>query len=187
MNANPNPTSDTNAPGSSTTGTQPQVIVQQSKKNNNVRALVLLVFLAAALYYYFNNSAGVSTDAKKILDAQVRNESGNNMQLMNFRKVDGQKREVNGVRTYLLDYEAEIFIHEEGVWLTHDLLNQSHDGLTFTMARRSGNIFNQINQDAAGAVRVSGGEMKKIAGIMIGQKKESGWKFESGPSHIVSN
>jgi uncharacterized protein len=42
------------------------------------------------------------------------------------------------------------------------------------------------NQVVQGGIKVHQGDSVKIAGAMEGEKKESGWKFEMGDSHVVS-
>ncbi len=146
-----------------------------------------LAFAFSILIYGCSSSPSPS-DAEKALSQQIDSESGGQIKLVSFKKTDGQMSVVNAVKHYELDYEADIEFEADGIWLGKDILNHSHGGLTFSFhpGQSSGNSFEQLNNSIAGGVAVHRGDHIKIAGVMNGEKKESGWKFETEDSHLVS-
>ena len=134
------------------------------------------------------NSAPSSGDAEKVLRQQIESESGGQIKLVSFKKTDGQKFVENAIQRYKMDYEVEIEFKSDGTWLTRDILNHSHDGLTFSFSASavSHNVFDQISSGAAGGTLVHNGDRGMVVGVMEGEKKESGWKFRVGENHFVS-
>jgi hypothetical protein len=152
-----------------------------------IRITALVGVLAVIAFVYFGHTADIATTAETALRNQIESESHGQIQLVSFRKTDGEKR--NDGR-YELDYEAQIRFAAAGQWLTHDVMNYSVQGLTFSFSTaqpREGNSFDALNGGMAGGVAVHFFDEAKIAGRMIGDRKESGWKFESVDSHIVSD
>jgi hypothetical protein len=153
------------------------------KYDTPVKWAILCILLGIIGYFYFYNSFGVAAVAEQELRHEIDAESHGQIQLVSFRKTDGEKSD----GMYELDYEAEITFKADGIWMARDVMNYSHNGLTFSFSQaQPSNVFDQLNNNMSGGSRVHIGNRVKISGAMLGEKKESGWKFQSGDSQVVS-
>jgi hypothetical protein len=151
-----------------------------------IQKLIVQFGLFLGCFLALNNcSASPSqSDAEQSLRQQIDSESGGQIKLVSFNKTDGQEFEVIGVQGYNMDYEAEIEFQADGTWF------KGVQGIGFgfsTQQATPGSMAAFENQTVGGGQNVHRGDRIKIAGVMQGEKKESGWKFELGDSHIVSS
>jgi hypothetical protein len=129
-----------------------------------------------------------TASAEKVLRERIESESSGQIKLVSFKKTDGQAIEAFGVKGYKMDYEAEIEFQTDGTW-QHGGIYTKTGGLAFGFATgqppKEGSWAAFANT-SEGVNNVHRGDRAKIAGVMQGEKKESGWRFESSESHIVS-
>lgn len=140
-------------------------------------AIVCAVLMAGC------NSSPSANDAGNVLRQKIDSESQGQIKLVSFKKTDGQLSVVNAVKIYELDYEAEIEFQTDGTWF------KGMQGMGFgfsTQQATAGSMAAFANQMVNGGINVHHGDRVKIAGVMLGDKKESGWVFEIGDSHLVS-
>jgi hypothetical protein len=134
------------------------------------------LFLGCAIAMNSCSVSPTANDAEQSLRQQIDSESGGQIKLVSFQKTDGQKFELNGVQGYNMDYEAEIEFQADGTWF------KGAQGMSFgfsTQQATPGSMAAFANQ-AANGQNVHLGDRIKISGVMQGEKKESGWKFELG-------
>ena len=164
--------------------------MKNGKASYIVRLAIFCAALAAAAYFYFHNTVGLSALAEAQLRSRIDTESHGKINLVSFVKTDGQESEAFGVKGYSLSYNAEIECSYTygGIWLRSDMLNYTHQGLTFSFkeGQPSGNAFQTLNDNMAGATPLKWYQRVKIAGVMNGSKSENGWTFTIGDSHVVS-
>lgn len=135
-----------------------------------------------------NSSPSVS-DAENALRQKIENESRGQIKLLYFKKTDGQKFEENGIKGYKMDYEVEIEFQTDGLWVSGETMYSGSQGelsFGFTPGQESKNSFDQLVNSTTGGKQVHQGDFVKIVGVMLGEKKESGWNFEPRENHIAS-
>jgi len=146
----------------------------------NLFAFFGIVFLSAC-----SDSTPSSSVAERDLRQYIDGASAGHIKLVSFKKTDGQKFEINGVAGYQMDLEAELEFDHDGSWLTGGFgLDTLGYGFT-TEQPPSGSWVGFLNATVEGGQAVKRGARSKIAGIMMGTKKESGWHFAPGTSRII--
>jgi hypothetical protein len=130
-----------------------------------------------------DSSPPLPQDAENVLRQQIDSESQGFIKLVSFKKTDGLMSVVNAVQVYEMDYEAEFEFTSSGTWV------KGMQGMGFgfsTQVANPGSWAAFANQNVNGGIPVHNGDHVRIAGVMQGIKKESGWKLEQGDSHVIS-
>ena len=117
---------------------------------------------------------------------QVESQSKGQIKLVVFKKTDGQQFITNDVKGYKLDFEAEITFEKDGSWLAW---NKEPGFLGFEFSPPE--ILKMPNGGSVkvtpeNCIEVGHGDRKKVIGLFIATKKESGWKFEVNGICLVS-
>jgi len=156
-------------------------------KEPSIKVAILVILLAAIAAVLFYGSMGElnigrmadsrTSQAEDALRKEIDSKSQGNIQLTDFKKIDGVATETFGVKGYNLQFEGQITFKSAGIWLAHDFGST----LAFTFSKAPV-AFGQMN----GATKVSAGASVKIAGTMEGLKSDNGWNFSMSECHIVS-
>ncbi len=113
------------------------------------------------------SSSPSASDGEQAIQQRIKNESAGRVKLTQFHKTDGQSAEVNGVKLYTLEYDAEVEFLEACKW---DVITQGgvlmDDELHF-------------GTEAGLGTGVSKGQRIKLVGAIQFEQKESGWAVAS--------
>ena len=148
------------------------------KSLNRISVVCLSGFLLSGC------SSSQSDVAEQELRGEIESQSEGHIKLLSFGKTDGQKFELNGMQGYRLDFEAEITFEQDGTWLSGgDWPNRL--SFRFSKDRPSSGSIAGFMDTIDGGRAAHSGERIRIGGVMLGTKKESGWKFEPSESHVA--
>lgn len=124
------------------------------------------------------SSASPASEAETAMRQQVDSESGGQIKLTRFSKTDGQTFESGGVQRCKIDFEAEVEFEQDGQWLSGNVME-----MKFNFSTKAPDMMRTMVE---GGKTVHRGDAAKIAGVLKGEKWESGWKFEIDESRIIS-
>lgn len=112
---------------------------------------------------------------EEALKAGIREERPNMLKLVNFQKADGQAREIQGVKVYVLDFTANVQV------LDDQMCESSNQSIKASVAGPALNDGRGFRWDAFFNTAVSGrrmvyqGDQFKLVGQVTFERKESGW------------
>ena len=116
-------------------------------------------------------------DGKQAVQNQITQDSQGRITLVEFHKSNGQLAEVNKVKLYNMEYEAEIEFSEPCRWLTDGSFRRNYTFRTAAKPRSNLNqttaILDHINTGDSSTM--AKGQRFKIAGAISFAKKEKGW------------
>ncbi len=118
-----------------------------------------------------------ASDAERVLREEIETVSHGSIKLLSFKKTDGQAGEAFGVKGYKLDFEAVIQSQAQGIWQSDDGTGKLAFGWTDQDKAFSSGLMSQLLNQFGGKP-LEKGDRAKITGVMVGEKKESGWKFK---------
>lgn len=134
--------------------------------------MAILFFAVAAFLSGGCSSTPSESDAKKILETKIVEQSRGLIKLVNFTKTNAQFGEKEGVKIYTLEYEATIEFLEDGSWLHR----------TYGVVPGIG-FFRVIQHKPYGRERekksVKAGQRESITGEIKFEKMEKGWRKTS--------
>ena len=138
-------------------------------------AFILMVSLCAAITGCSSKASEV--DGKKAVQNQITQDAQGRITLIGFHKTNGQEAEVNGVKLYSMEFEAEIEFSEACRWLQDGSYQRNP---TFrTAAKPSSNrtqtlaLLDHISTGDSSLMEK--GQRAKIVGTIAFMKKENGW------------
>ena len=149
-----------------------------------------MFFLALLVLGGCGVSVPSANDAQREVERQIDEQSGGRVDLLSFRKTDGQRREVYGRAVYILEFEASVEYTEAcradfgccGNFNSFKTLvlkkPDCSDTDSLTCAQ------NRVMQNLVSVMTVSGpdveqGHRETIAGVMTFEKMEQGWRLAS--------
>ncbi len=149
---------------------------------------LLKVCLAVVCSFFMTSCSGSPSgkDAEQVLRQRIESESGDQIKLVSIRKTDGQSFEVNGIKGYKMEWEAEVEFERDGSWLSGGIY-QTTTGLAFKFSAtqpKSGSWAAFANDSVEGGRNVHKGDHAKITGTAQGEKMESGWKFQISHAEV---
>lgn len=122
-------------------------------------------------------SASPGNAAEEALRQQVNSESSGQIKLTNFKKTDGQTFESGGIRGCKINFEAAVEFEQDGQWLTGNAME-----MKFNFSTQPPDMMRTL---IGGGKAVHRGNISKITGVLRGEKRESGWKFELEDGRIA--
>jgi len=125
-------------------------------------------------------------DGKQAIQNQINQDSQGRIKLVEFRKTNGQLAEVNAVKVYSLEFEAEIEFTGDCKWITG--LGGSEMGFrTSQLPNKSlGALAQFAADDGMPGTIVKQGQQVKISGVIRFEKKENGWSVDGiDINHII--
>ena len=121
-----------------------------------------------------------AADGKQAILDKIKAESDGRIELVSFEKTNGMQGEEAGVKTYALEFEAEITFLDNCKWSTG--LIRGDGGMSFHTFKISGNpnspmamMENAMNGPGAD---VKKGESFNVSGVIHLLSKERGWSVE---------
>ena len=155
------------------------------------RVAFLLAGLILVAWYYFamgprGEISGLTDLAKQRLVQDVEIPSNWNIKVVRFNKRDGQSSEFGGVKSYKLDFTAEISFESDGTWQSGGL-NDEGKGLSFKFSpsQATGTQRANLNNFLEGGKPVGKDYRAIIRGVMIGVKSENGWTFSRSDTTLL--
>jgi hypothetical protein len=106
------------------------------------------------------------------LQELIRSRSDGAIQLTDFRKVDGQSRELMGVTVYEMDVEGRIEIMKECYWTP---LSRVGEVFSAKVASEDDGYWDSFRKNSMSRKHSSKGEQHSFNGSLLFEKKESGW------------
>ncbi|CAN5257581.1 hypothetical protein BH10ACI1_BH10ACI1_25550 [soil metagenome] len=101
-----------------------------------------------------------NSDGFKLVESQIKKESGGRIKLVSFNKTNGVDRDMKGTKMYELDYTAEIEFLENCTW-----------------EFKSFSMFCALPVTELGWTRVSKGQRTKVNRILMFEMTEKGWRL----------
>ncbi len=143
------------------------------------------ISIAVAILAVTLRAAPSPSDVEQSLRQQIESASGRQIKLATFTKTDGQSLTASGIPHYRMDFTAEIEFQANGVWYAGPGLLAGTE-FRFAIGQPNRGSLAGFESGIEGGIPVQRGGRAKLAGIMDGQQKESGWKFQISECNIVS-
>lgn len=133
-------------------------------------------------------AAGCSTtpgeaDARAVVEARIRDQAEGRIRLAAFDKTNAQTGESFGVQLYTIEYSAQIEFTEDSYWKAGTALQRLYDDepsfYTKSAAQTPG-FWGKWIMDQEGYVKVRKGERRTLAGTLVFEETEKGWRISSG-------
>ena len=143
---------------------------------------ILLAGVCVALLFLLGGCSlkPTESDGQRAVQNQITQDSEGRITLTEFHKTNGQAAEVNGVKLYSLEFEAEIAFTEACRWLLADPVNRKYSFRTAAIPQSNMNqiqtLLGHLNTGDGSAV--AKGQIVKITGTISFEKKEKGWSVE---------
>ncbi len=124
------------------------------------------------------SSSPTTSDGEQAIQQRIKNEARGRIKLVEFHKTDGQSAEVNGVKLYTLEYDAEVEFLEACKW---DVLISGGVLMDDELHFGTRSLTDKSSMEAAMnlGTEVAKGQMVKLLGAIVFEKKESGWAVDS--------
>lgn len=129
---------------------------------------VCLLFLFAMLGGC--SSAPSVSEGRKVFEQVLRKESRGLIKVVNFSKTNGQEGNVNGIKTYKMEFEAEIEFIDNCYWAGNDF---GYYLLYVGMKREPDPLAFRHGYGRAGLK----GQRAKVSGAFVLEKMEKGWRL----------
>jgi hypothetical protein len=128
-----------------------------TKSRNLMWTPFVALWLAAC-----SSSTPSPTDGRRVVEAQIGQQSNGLIKLVSFEKTNGQETDFMGAKGYIMDYKAEIEFLDTCVWGTGGF-----GGGDFVAARSSPMMF--------GVQKMQKGQRTTVSGKLGFRKTERGW------------
>jgi hypothetical protein len=141
----------------------------------------------------FGVAAGCSSrpsesEGRKTVQTKVEKEAAGRIRLISFVKTNGQAAEVQGVKIYRMSYELEIEFTEGCKWFHHPGFPLSMRTEPVKALQGWDRFGEDMRPDRAGEI-VKAGDRRKLAGELVFEKTEEGWRTGAeiaAPSSIAA-
>jgi hypothetical protein len=110
-----------------------------------------------------------ASDAQKVLETKIQNESQGRIKLVSLQKTNGQTRQIEGVNVYHLEYQADIEFTANCKWV------KSFDGSL--SLRTTPPPANALMDSDPGPV-MQAGQLQTINSAVDFEKTENGWQAQ---------
>lgn len=140
------------------------------------------VFIAAFAVAVFSGCSRMPTqsDGQSALERKIQRESNGLIHLISFQKTDGLAQEVMGVKTYQLQYTAEIEFTDSCAWGDGSALVGWQGG--FSADRSSGSSQMAMLMDMSVHYKKGAkGQREQVSSTLVFIKTENGWSL-TGPN-----
>jgi hypothetical protein len=144
------------------------------------RCSVFFLLVSSALLFAGCSSKPSAGDGKQAVQNQINQDAQGRIKLVEFHKANGQLAEINAVKVYSLEFEAEIEFTEDCKWVIGNFGSQ----LSFVTAKlvappASGFSWNKFIDDANNpGTAMKQGQQVKVSGVIRFEKKENGWSVD---------
>jgi hypothetical protein len=144
------------------------------------RCSVLFLLVSFAFLFAGCSSKPSTGDGKQAIQSQIEKDAQGRINLLEFHKTNGQLVEINAVKIYSMEFEAEIEFTEDCKWVT-DIMTRHFSFRTSKLVGQSNSGFNMgkfIDDADNPGSPVQKGQKVKIAGVIRFEKKENGWSVD---------
>jgi len=126
-------------------------------------------------------------DGQRGLAARVSSESEGRAKLASFRKTDGQSAQINGVPVYSLEFEGTVEFTQDCKWLREMFDGSKLEFKTRALRPNSPNeLDNFFEASQFTGVAVNNGAVAGIAGAIVFERSENGWRHSGVTGKITS-
>ena len=140
-------------------------------------ALLLSVCMAGALSGC-SSSPSVG-DGERAVQDRIKQESEGRIKLVKFEKTNGLQAEVGGVKTYAMEFTAEIEFTEDCKWVT-GMFGMQLGFRTSKPLPKGANALEQFRDASMNTGDLfAKGQKAQVSGVVRFVKKERGWALEA--------
>jgi hypothetical protein len=119
-------------------------------------------------------------DGKQAVQNQISQEAQNRIRLVAFHKTNGQMAEVNAVKFYSLEFQAEIEFTADCRWVIGNYGQQLSFRTSIPVSQQQGGVWGQFLDNAVSnpGMLVKKGDRFQLSGVVHFEKKENGWSVD---------
>ncbi|HEY5041849.1 MAG TPA: hypothetical protein VIK53_07585 [Verrucomicrobiae bacterium] len=139
---------------------------------------VLFLLIGSALFFAGCSSNPSPGDAKQAVQNQINQDAQGRIKLIEFHKTNGQLAEINAVKVYSLEFEADIEFTTECKWITGIAGSEMGFRTSQLPDKPLGALAQFAADDGMPGSIVKQGQQVKISGVIRFEKKENGWSVD---------
>jgi hypothetical protein len=142
---------------------------------------VFFLFIGLCAFISGCSSNPSPSDGKQAIQNQITQDAQGRIKLIEFHKINGQLAEINAIKVYSLEFEAEIEFTEDCKWV----VGRFGENLSFITSKlintpSSGFDWNKFLDDTSvhPGTAIKQGHQENISGVIRFEKKENGWSVD---------
>lgn len=116
-------------------------------------------------------------DGNQAVKNQINQDSQGRIKLVGFHKTNGQMADINAVKVYNLEFDAEIEFTSDCKWITGGDMDLGFRTLP-SADKTTGPFAQFIAGEVEAGVKVRQGQRVRVSGVIQFEKKENGWSVD---------